>query len=195
VWRALGNLQLNSSTSATRSAIDGTTSPGSIAPAAANAGGSTRGLDRKSSRQSSTTEYANPNASAGSCSCLCPPGMGFGSCFNLPDGATPEKDCSSVMQYGNAVCPAHGQPRQCHTPALPEDTNCTAVRLGWGANTVGCTLTEACKVLPGAGTRRMPPENTNFRFATCTCQPQVFQSCSWSPAQCIYSPFFPPYYP
>jgi hypothetical protein len=31
-------------------------------------------------------------------------------------------DCSSVLPHAQAVCPAHGAPRECHTPEIAEDT-------------------------------------------------------------------------
>ena len=46
----------------------------------------------------------------GACYAYCPPGMGFGVCFDMPAG-TPKGNCSSVTNLAGAVCPSHGNPR------------------------------------------------------------------------------------
>eukprot|EP00930_Biecheleria_cincta_P019698 TRINITY_DN14973_c0_g1_i1.p1 TRINITY_DN14973_c0_g1~~TRINITY_DN14973_c0_g1_i1.p1 ORF type:complete len:682 (-),score=69.57 TRINITY_DN14973_c0_g1_i1:89-2134(-) len=132
------------------------------------------------------------NSSLGpSCSCTCPPDMGFGSCFQMPPSATPG-DCSSVRHRSAEVCPAHGQPRQCHHPPSPVDTDCKSIRHLEGMK---CELKSSCGPLPGAGVLGLPPEDPSMHFATCMCYPEVFQdgACVWDDGPCQYSPYFPPF--
>ena len=128
-------------------------------------------------------------APTGSCSCRCPPAMGFGVCFNLRGPTSPDAPCGSVLQYAGDVCPAHGQPRQCR--GSPYDEDCAAVTLGGGTK---CTLATGCQELPGAGTHGLPAAQEGLKFATCLCRPVAFPEsyCQWSDQPCDYSPFFPP---
>ena len=73
----------------------------------------------------------------GSCYCDCPPFMGFGFCFamkkknaylssvSVSGGA---QDCAAIDALAGAVCPAHGIPRQCHTPPQALDEDCSDIR-------------------------------------------------------------------
>ena len=72
-----------------------------------------------------------------SCYCDCPPFMGFGFCFamkkknaylssvSVSGGA---QDCAAIDALAGAVCPAHGIPRQCHTPPQALDEDCSDIR-------------------------------------------------------------------
>lgn len=131
----------------------------------------------------------NSSSSGGSCYCSCPPGMGFGACFNMPSTAK-QGDCLAVSKRAAEVCPAHGMPRQCHNPPSPLDTDCQDVQLSHMA----CRLISGCQPLPGGGSHGLLPEEANLRFATCQCQPTVFEdgACEWDDSPCEYSPYYPP---
>jgi hypothetical protein len=127
----------------------------------------------------------------GACYAYCPPMMGFGVCFNMPQG-TPPGNCSAVVPLAGAVCPAHGNPRQCQTPPIAEDTACGTIHLNGKPN---CTLVGGgCQMMVGAGRGGLLPPNDAFRFTTCMCHPTVFEEkqLTWTSAPCVYSPFMPP---
>lgn len=136
------------------------------------------------------TKVASVGA-GGACYAYCPPMMGFGVCFNMPEG-TPPNNCSAVVPLAGAVCPAHGNPRQCQTPPIAEDTDCESIYLDGKPN---CTLVgTGCKMLVGAGQGGLLPPNDAFRHATCMCHPTQFEEkqLSWTAEPCVYSPYTPP---
>ena len=90
------------------------------------------------------------------------------------------------------MCPAHGNPHQCQSPPIAQDTECGTIRLDGKPN---CTLVgEGCKQMPGAGESGLLPPNPAFRFATCMCHPTRFEyeQLVWTAAPCVYTPFMPP---
>ena len=116
--------------------------------------------------------------------------MGFGFCFNRAAPSPGKDPCAGVEGYAGDVCPSHGQPRQCQTPEMPEDTACGDIDL----DLLECRLTAGCRNMAAAGMHGLPRNNTNFTFATCLCTPTSFPPsyCAWSSQPCDYSPFFPP---
>eukprot|EP01052_Picozoa_sp_SAG31_P031000 SAG31_NODE_3237_length_4508_cov_28.486278_4_plen_241_part_00 len=136
-------------------------------------------------------EDAESAGAGGACYALCPPMMGFGVCFNMPS-KTPPGNCSAVLPLAGSVCPAHGNPRQCQTPPLAEDTSCETILLDGKPN---CTLVgTGCQMLEGAGDAGLLPSNNAFRFATCICHPTQFEAkqVTWTPEPCVYTPYTPP---
>lgn len=109
----------------------------------------------------------NTASTGGACYCTCPPMMGFGICANMPAG-TADGDCSSILGTAADVCPSHGAPRQCHSPEIPEDTDCSNV-LSNDRSSMACTLLTGCRNLPGAGENGFPPPEANFTFSSCLC--------------------------
>eukprot|EP00930_Biecheleria_cincta_P013079 TRINITY_DN11845_c0_g1_i2.p1 TRINITY_DN11845_c0_g1~~TRINITY_DN11845_c0_g1_i2.p1 ORF type:complete len:962 (+),score=129.73 TRINITY_DN11845_c0_g1_i2:45-2888(+) len=119
----------------------------------------------------------------GSCSCLCPPGRGFGFCYNGVG------DCESVLQMASQDCPAMGVVRQCHSPAVAGDTNCSAMDFSirgdvgnpkvWGGH-MDCSLVTGC--------------SGEAPSATCQCEPKLYgkYGCTWSSKPCKYSPYNAP---
>ena len=64
----------------------------------------------------------------GSCTCTCPPGRGFGVCFEMPAGTPPhDASCNVHLPQAAAFCPAVGVPKQCHDPPIPADEDCSKV--------------------------------------------------------------------
>ena len=134
---------------------------------------------------------------AGACYAYCPPGMGFGFCFNMPKG-TPKGDCSSVAHLAPAVCPSHGAPRQCQSPSIPADWDCESVELdGMRCRQIG----RGCGPVEPAGEagHGLPPANPAYDFSTCLCEPDFFvngdgydNGLVWTAEACVYSPFTPP---
>ena len=127
----------------------------------------------------------------GSCTCLCPPSQGFGKCFEgtstheiPPGGACPASLLASVP-LASAYCPRVAQPVQC----LPEQVGeSVCPKPAW---VTGPSLSK-CSMVPGA---------TQLATASCEYAPGAgsgsagigeWEYCSWQPAPCIYSPFFPP---
>jgi len=115
----------------------------------------------------------------GSCSCLCPPGRGFGFCYDMPRGVT---DCSSMLGKAADDCPRMGVARQCHESVLPEDENCSALEASirgdigsttvWGGH-MTCSLLNRCS-------------QDDLPVATCQCQAHLYgiDGCSWSALSC-----------
>jgi len=141
------------------------------------------------SRGSSGTSAAPPTG--GSCTCKCPPGRGFGRCYDMPLGAT---TCAAVTTKAAADCPAVGIPRQCSWPPVESDWNCSAADNSmrgdvgsitvWGGH-LTCRLSKNCSLVDAS---------LGLASATCSCQPAEYggYACDFSPESCAYSPYFPP---
>lgn len=137
-------------------------------------------------------EATHGDGGGGSCTCLCPPGRGFGKCYNLPAGA-PKNSCDSVLRQAEPDCPTIGVARQCHTPSTAADLNCSAAGASmrgdigsptvWGGH-VTCKLAKPCAEVPGS---------PGFASANCECTPKIYggYACHWSLAPCEYTPYFP----
>lgn len=158
---------------------------------------SARGESRAAETEQAANAVGNGGAGGqqppgrGACYAYCPPKMGFGVCFTMPVGTLPG-DCSAVLPLAGAVCPAHGNPRQCQSPPVPDDTACDTVHLAGKPN---CTLVGGgCQSMPGAGKGGLLPANDGFLFAGCLCHPTRFEgeNVVWTDAPCVYSPFMPP---
>ena len=125
-------------------------------------------------------------SSQGSCACTCPPGQGFGLCFDNIDNSS---KCSTVATAAVAVatCPKTAIPRQCNTSAV-NASHCADSKLYGMTN---CTT--KLHTCGPASFDQKGGDNAGgiFDFEVCECIPKVF-SCSWSPLPCTYSPYFPP---
>ena len=133
-----------------------------------------------------------PPQTHGSCTCLCPPGRGFGGCYDLdaapPPGSSDAERCRPFQPLAPRDCPAVGIVRQCHTPArLPGDEDCAAAGAAmrgdvgtpnvWGGH-LNCTLRAPCAADPLVG--------AFAATATCSCQPVRYgdYACHWTPMPC-----------
>ena len=118
----------------------------------------------------------------GSCQCSCPPGRGFGYCFEMPEGTPPnDAGCNIVDTTAPLLCPDVGVPKQCHDPPIPEDVDCSAVgdhmhgdvgdALVWGGS-LNCSVTSRCN--DGHGDAR-------FSSMTCGCKAWRIgrHGCAW----------------
>lgn len=158
--------------------------------------------------------YGNPTRSvpkdakiAGSCTCDCPSGLGYGRCFNVPASAMPANFSSTEQQSNKAnicshlrwnssasqkirspsnYCPAIGETIGCE-PAT--DTNASLLCEGtkwerWDKSV--CHPVRECSPFPG-----MSP---HFAVATCNCpvNAKAMTPCAWSPNACVYSPYYLP---
>jgi hypothetical protein len=130
---------------------------------------------RTAARANRTAASSGGGGGGGFCTCACPPGRGYGACFEM-SASNPPNECSAVgstaASHPAAVCPAVGVPKQCHSPPLPADTDCAAVGahmhgdvgdpLVWGG-TLNCSLRSPCQALPHGSDPR-------FTSAACTCK-------------------------
>ena len=145
---------------------------------------------------------------AGSCTCDCPPNMGYGYCFNVPPDALPPSPPVAAseepkawpppskctrLKLNSAVarkirsaadyCPALGQTISCDPS---KDTNTTAL-----CNAGGHSRASGCQPLRGCGS--FPGMSNAFAVATCSCPVHPsFEPCAWSDSPCIYSPYYLP---
>ena len=133
LWRSIGNLSnLINVTLAKEHASEDWRRGGSSPLAIQQTAGDLQ-LHNNLARAEATTAAATTAAAAatafagggGACYASCPPMMGFGSCWNMPANTAPG-NCSAVIPLAAAVCPAHGNPRQCQSPPIPEDTDCSS---------------------------------------------------------------------
>ena len=173
-------------------------SPGDEAAAAAHmadarrhaeaeaAGDAERDADRA---KSDAKVEASDEAGGGACQCSCPPGRGFGFCFEMPAG-TPKSDagCAAVDATAPRFCPGVGVPKQCNDPPSAGDLDCKGVGenmhgdvgnpLVWGG-ILNCTVSSKCSSMDG---------DTRFSSGTCDCKPWRFgpHGCEYFPtlAQC-----------
>ena len=123
---------------------------------------------------------------AGSCTCLCAPGMGYGRCFNMKVGPKPATaaSCNKIPGFTTNAsspyfkqaeyCAAAGTPKQCKYPQDKDVDMCP------GANN---RQVRACAPVAG---------QPNLATAGCSVQPKTFGNCKWSPTTCVYTPFIPP---
>eukprot|EP01047_Picozoa_sp_COSAG01_P008783 COSAG01_NODE_351_length_18449_cov_34.646886_10_plen_557_part_00 len=130
----------------------------------------------RTAARANLTAASSGGGGGGFCTCACPPGRGYGACFEMA-ASNPPKDCSAVgstaASHPAAVCPALGVPKQCHSPPLPADTDCAAVGahmhgdvgnpLVWGG-TLNCSLRSPCQALPHGSS------DPRFTSAACTCK-------------------------
>jgi hypothetical protein len=202
-WRSLGNISAALEEQARQRGAGGQRQrrprrPVELAPRAAQAAGRAKATTATAWNASSGRDGARAASGAGACYAYCPPGMGFGFCFNMPKG-TPKGDCSSVAHLAPAVCPSHGAPRQCQSPSVPADWDCASVELdGMRCRQIG----PGCGPVAPAGEPGhggLPPANPAYDFATCLCEPAFFvqgdgydDSLVWTAEACVYSPFTPP---
>eukprot|EP00040_Diaphanoeca_grandis_P039718 m.259895 g.259895 ORF g.259895 m.259895 type:complete len:615 (+) comp38863_c0_seq1:70-1914(+) len=121
----------------------------------------------------------------GSCTCTCPPGEGFGKCFNVPkaDVVTPPANGDSCptsveAKLPNAYdwCPAVGYPSQCMPWQVGQNTCGTEYVM-----VTPCAFVGDSKTLATAGCRRLIPQAWG-------------DHCVWSTVACQPTPFFPPPY-
>jgi hypothetical protein len=123
-------------------------------------------------------------AGGGACQCSCPPGRGFGYCFEMPEGTPPnDASCDIVDATAQRFCPAVGVPKQCHNPSAAGDLDCKGVGenmhgdvgnpLVWGG-ILNCTVSSNCSSMDG---------DTRFSAGTCDCKPWRF-----GPHGCAYFP-------
>ena len=130
--------------------------------------------------------------SHGSCQCMCPPGRGYGRCYDLPTAA---KDCKGVLHWAMRDCPAVGIVSQCQSGGGGLSINCTSAGLAirgdignpraWGGR-VQCEADRGCLDL-GSG----------FGVETCRCQPVLYgdYACEFREGSCDSTPptpYFPP---
>lgn len=127
----------------------------------------------------------------GSCSCKCPPGRGFGRCYDVPAGTA---TCASVVTKAADDCPSVGVPRQCAWPPVPSDWDCATADNSmrgdvgsitvWGGH-LKCSLQSNCSLIDAS---------IGLATATCSCRPAEYgdYACDFSPQPCGYSPYFPP---
>ena len=125
---------------------------------------------------------------AGSCRCQCPPGQGFGKCFDVPKtdvGIVPPKeggDCplkvSLKLPKAYDWCPAVGYPVQC-----------TLSQIGTNVCDADQVMVQKCQLVPGSS-----------QLASAGCRDHIpgpwgaYPGCHWSKTPCSYNPFFPPPY-
>lgn len=135
----------------------------------------------------------------GSCTCTCPPGQGFGVCFDgipnaslshrnaLGGAGKPAPQCAHFISSAPKYCPAVGVPRQCDPKGPDGGSHCPSVSL-YGIPPGNCS-----RVLHGCGPSSSDRDvsDQSFNFEVCECVPAKF-SCSWAPQPCSYSPYFPP---
>ncbi len=126
-----------------------------------------------------------PRVGQGSCQCSCPPGRGFGYCFQMPElpkNVTPsDETCNIVDTTAPLYCPGVGVPKQCHDPPLESDLDCAAVGehmhgdVGnpkvWGG-ILNCTVRSNCTAANG---------DQRFSAASCECKAWRFgkYGCAW----------------
>lgn len=125
-----------------------------------------------------------PRAGKGSCQCSCPPGRGFGYCFEMPEnisGTPSDETCNIVDTTAPLYCPGVGVPKQCHDPPLESDLDCTAVGehmhgdVGnpkvWGG-ILNCSVRSKCTSANG---------DKRFGAASCDCKAWRFgkYGCAW----------------
>lgn len=131
---------------------------------------------------------------AGSCVCTCPPGQGFGLCFdNIYNGTNSSQhgvpQCSAVAtpEVAAATCPKAAIPRQCNASSV-NASHCENAKL-YGMSNCSTKL-HTCGP---ASFDEKGGDNVGgiFDFEVCECIPETF-SCTWSPTPCTYSPYFPP---
>lgn len=137
----------------------------------------------------------------GSCICTCPPGQGFGICFDgvpnntrqtqyaLGSHGRPVPQCTKFVGAAPKYCPAVGVPRQCDLHAPNGGSHCAFVSL-YGIPPGNCSqVLHRC----GPSSFDRAAGDRSFNFEVCGCVPAEF-SCSWAPKPCSYSPYFPPAY-
>jgi len=187
LWRSIGNIS---------NLVDKTLPQSDFSVAAPANQQSEDGLAKGRAGNASWAALSKASAAVaptnGSCYMLCPPKMGFGFCFNLPLNASAygdERDCGALNKHARAMCPSHGNPRQCQSPPVKGDTDCASAHL----QDCDCVLEHGCQMMVGAGKGGLLPPNPAFRHASCRCTPRSFQpQVRWSADPCLYNPFFPP---
>jgi len=129
---------------------------------------------------------------AGSCTCTCPPGEGFGKCFNVP--AAEMKEDPATLKDGDSCsalvmlklppaydwCPAVGYPTQCQ-PSEVGTNVCGDSKV----HVSDCAFVGDSKTFATAGCRDTIPKSWSSGWGS---------SCQWSTSECTYNPFFPPPY-
>ena len=142
-----------------------TTHKGAVASAMHNEAGHDQRAEPQLKLRSSSS--AQPGAIAtGSCFCFCPPGQGFGSCFDLYDGDT---TCTGKPEFQTARshCPAVGIVRQCGL-----SSNCSALH-----SASDCTLVKPCDAA----------FNDPLSTMVCSCRPPVgggYDVCLYQNGSC-----------
>lgn len=156
-----------------------------------------------------------PATIVGSCTCACPPGQGFGACFNIDQASAPlpptprpppppggrwhrtPGPCERLPPNSSVAialatsaatyCPDVGVAAQCKWPEEAGRDLCYA---DWANNhshgLETTTLLTPCHQIAG-----LPPA---FSVATCSRRFHAFREsqCDWSPSPCKYSPYYPP---
>lgn len=185
VWRALDKALRPASALATAAAADG-----EVAPIADRRSGRAGRAEAEPPTALATVAGKEAATTGGSCSCLCPPGNGWGYCYDMPRGVT---DCHEMLYKAADDCPALGVARQCHDPPEPEDTNCSAADgsirgdIGntrvWGGH-MTCSLERECASMV-EGVVSM----------TCRCMPKLYgiYGCSYDKHPCSHKGMLTPY--
>jgi CubicO group peptidase (beta-lactamase class C family) len=134
---------------------------------------------------------SNQKPVIGSCFCFCPPGEGYGKCFDVYEeddiviaelssesGDAVVDPCSKFQQSesASAYCPSIGVAQQCSTAvtgALLPSPSCADESDDWKGTE--CTVMAAC---PDRQGRPAEPFDTEF----CKCTPTTFQYCYFIPS-------------
>jgi hypothetical protein len=172
----VARLQVQHMDDAQRHSLDEETAQTSAVVASTHVSGDESGIANSADR---------PRAGRGSCQCSCPPGRGFGYCFEMPEmpenATLNDATCDIVDTTAPLLCPGVGVPKQCHNPPLESDLDCTAVGehmhgdVGnpkvWGG-ILNCTVRSNCTAANG---------DTRFGAATCDCKAWRFgkYGCAW----------------
>ena len=179
---------------------------------AATGGGSSK--DSTGSHSSTTNESAakGPNATArasiaGSCFCYCPPGEGYGQCFDVPTNAskgtrnggnghgngnhqTGDRDplgedlCAAFGVRAADFCPSVGTARQCGVSATApvadceeKNTECSVVQACPNRSSTGVHVGGGRGGRGGTGAAPAAP----FDTLHCTCRPTRYDFCTYTP--------------
>lgn len=125
---------------------------------------------------------------AGSCTCQCPPGQGFGKCFDVP-----KADVGIVPPKEGGICPfkvSRKLPKAYDwCPAIGYPVQCTLSQIGSNVCDADQVMVQKCQLVPGS---------TQLASAGCRDHEQgpwgTYPGCHWSKTPCSYNPFFPPPY-
>jgi len=130
------------------------------------------------------TTPGNAGAVAGSCFCYCPPGEGYGTCFDVDNAtaaagaaaggaggavgsaagdAPSDPQCAAFVQRAGEHCPSTGLVRQCGNA---NDHSCSDGAHDWTAGHMDCSIVTPCAEHPQP-----------FDHLQCTCRPQSYYYC------------------
>jgi CubicO group peptidase (beta-lactamase class C family) len=151
-----------------------------------------RELTRASIKAAKAAHEANAAALAasgeegpigGCCTCVCPPGQGFGQGFGVPqsiaskhpsiqDGGACPSEVHEMFPPATSLCPYIGQVQQClHTDVGKQTCDYS------GPGSTACAMVPGSKELATAGCR-MPLSDE-------------WEECVWTKGACPYTPYYP----